>query len=210
MATFTDDFNRSDGNLVSPWQAVVGVGCAITSNQMNKGSPAGGESDAVSALIGSSFDNDQAADLEIATLVDSFDLPGVGVRFDAGGTGYVGYFHQSDFQFEIKECTTGTCVVINSVAYAPSLGNFFRLEVIGSTLTTYEVIGGSPTMVGQVMDPTITSGVAAVYYRNGSGNTNNFGDNFSATGFNPVAGGPDGQTGIHADITGISTDGVHF
>lgn len=208
MADFTDDFNRANGNLVSPWTTVVGVGLGITSNQLHKGSPAGGEAHAISALIGEGFTDDQFCDLTLVNLNDSFDAPGVGIRFNSGGTGYVMRYIPSDVTVQFLEFTSGTPTNLGTNAITIDAGSQIRMIGTGSTIQAFVLpVVGDPILSIEIMSSSITSGEPAVYYSNGDNNTN-FCDDFEATSFGVPAGG--GQQGVHDDTIGLSTDGVHI
>ena len=88
MATYTDDFNRSDGTIAagnSDWSATVGTILDIDTNQVN-----GTTGNNISALTSLTFTDDQEAQVTFNALTN-FNNAGVAVRMSGSGATADGY-----------------------------------------------------------------------------------------------------------------------
>ena len=177
MATFTDDFNRADeAPLNSPYTSVVGAGLILSTNSVKS---VDGGSYYIDALIGEDYDDDQYAEVELGTL-GIFDSAGVGVRFDASGSGYAVRFEPAGPDVYLDSFSSGVqseLTVLENVTF--STGDTIGLGVVGNVLTIYRNGGAVGTFTDTSSNH--TSGVPALSYRrNNNGSTTI--DNFSADG----------------------------
>lgn len=157
MAIYNDNFNRADGPLSSPWQAVVNGGLTIVSNEVKS---TGGGGNRISALTGETFNNDQTATVTISTL-NSYDFAGVAVRMDATGNGYIALGEFGDGRLTLYRLDAGVATQLKFESTTFIATDTIGLSVTGDSLQLQKngvAVGTSFT------DATFSSGVPGLVY----------------------------------------------
>lgn len=174
MATYSDNFNRADANLSSPWAAVVGAGGAIVSNEAKAASGSGYR---ISALTGETFDNDQDAEVTI-NAVNTSDYAGPAVRFDGSGNGYFMSCQFIDGRVYLFRFDAGVQTSLGYISSTPVATDRIKLGVVGSTFTYYL----NDVSQGTWNDATYSGGAPGIGFNPGGSNSTTL-DLFNAEGF---------------------------
>lgn len=181
MATVSDNFDRGDGVLVSPW-ASFGAGAnpiAIIADQV-RGSVSS------SAWNGSYrtevFDNDQFSQMEIWGNPGSNNWIGTCVRTTSNGQNcyYAYYFNNlasGRFELRLGKLISGVATNLTTVPLGAALtsGTQLNLTVVGNTLRLYQ----NNVQVASAVDSTFTSGEPGII----TFGTTGVGDNWSGGDF---------------------------
>ena len=187
MALYTDNFNRANGDLTSPWAAVVSTGCTIDTNAVKR---ATGSGYGISALTGETFTDDQDAKVTLSA-VNTADYAGVGVRFDGSGNGYLMICHFLDGRVYLWRFDAGTPTSLGYISSTPVATDTIKLGVVGSTFTYYL----NDVSQGTWSDSTYTSGAPAIGFNPGGSNSTTV-DDFEAEGWG----------GASASVDDVDTD----
>jgi hypothetical protein len=179
MATFSDNFNRSNGALGSNWATVSGFSApAIISNQVNASAVA--TCVAAIATGAATFAADHTATIDAAAIGD-FDFLGPAVRLSAaGGTGYaLKVDGRSNSNCTLVKLSGGGSSNIGGT-YVITAGDVLALEVSGTSTTTLKYYKNG-TLVDTVTDSSspYTSGQPGILVVFGNVNAGRI-DNFSA------------------------------
>lgn len=153
MATYTDNFNRSDSaSLGANWSALLGS-WKIVSNRAAPGS--GG--DCMSLWAGGSVGNDHYSQA-YAAVVSSDAYTGLGVRMSSGKA-YAWQMSSSGGEYFFAngagyvEFGARSTVVVST--------DTVKLEANGNSITCY--LNGAPTFGGTVTDSSIPTGGVGLY-----------------------------------------------
>ena len=198
----TDDFNRSDGALGSPWTG-PSLGDSYTgsveSNQYRH--PSGGQASSVHTTVDSA---DIEVSFEIAALPGGSDYAGIILCADTATGGvqdaYVVRAHAAgDWHLYKRVATTSSLVTSFTGAQAYSTGDWMGVRKVGSAFALfYSTDGTNWTCIGQTTDSSITaSGYAGITAGSGITVEPRF-DNFEIT--NLVVASP--QTKVITGLTG--------
>lgn len=172
MASFSDDFNRSDGALGSNWETLTGYSALqIDTNKAEAGAVGACAMRVTTAAA--TFAADHYAEFTVSSITN-FDFPAALVR--ASGTRcYAAFVRPSRIDlYDYADSATRTDI---GAYYSGTInnGDVIRLEVSGTTLTIK--VNGST--VKTETDSAYSSGQPGLLYEFGDGNTTKI-DSFAA------------------------------
>lgn len=195
----SDNFNRADGSLGSNWTTPTGASApAISGNQVTAGSPGVANAAYWSA---NSFTNDQYAQAQFTTAEVSGQYgPGIAVRLNASGQGYLLWYGNADNTVTIFRMDSATNLVTlkQSAALTIATSDTWRLEADGGYLSAYQ----NGTLVLQAIDDHYSSGHPGIYLWD---STNDL-DNWSGGDATPLHALGGTVTGLNGTVT-LQTSG---
>lgn len=160
MPRFTDNFNRSDGGLGSNWTALTGS-WTIVSNQIRCNTASAENFYRVSN--GASYANDQDALLTRAVVGQpAYQFQGVSIRCATSGhTCYFAYIDSfGGWYFGLFN--GGSYTEIGSGSNAPSAGDIYMIDAVGTTIRFRRDRGGTITTLSSGTNSTLTSGYPGI------------------------------------------------
>lgn len=161
----TDDFNRANGALSSPWtKAFSFSNVSISSNQITCSS----SENRFYYYSGASASADQYAELKAVTFTNQGDY-GPAVRVANGSeTAYQFTFYAGDGGALYKIVSGSWTLLASSLWGSPDADDRARIEGEGSTLRVYDVTSGSTLLTTQT-DSSLSSGnVGFGFYSSGA------------------------------------------
>lgn len=184
MATYSDNFNRADGDIGADYDTLTGLGpMLVVSNAVNGSGAVLYSANAVKISV-VDFTADQEATITY-TAVGLFDFAGPGVRMDAAaGTGYVlNVDGLNSATRRLARLAAGAVTIIGTKNLTATAGDVLTIRALGTTIAVFK----NGTLFDAVVDTTYADGQPGMFYNRENANATRL-DNFSAT-----------------DVTGVTT-----
>ena len=169
MASFSDDFNRSDEALTasSDWDAWLDGSCDIDSNEVISG---GFDPDNYGNFVATgtaTFDADGEAEVEIAVL-NSFEFFGPAYRCSGTGGSSDGYTVEIDSSgnLDLYEISSGSFSFLDSDSTGLSVGDKVKILCDGTTISVEVDTGSGFSEVISDTDSNHSSGQPGIYHYN--------------------------------------------
>jgi len=192
MATFTDDFNRSNENPIAiPWSMASGPGLGNNSSRIVSNQFSGGVGTTFAVLNDLTFANDQSSSV-VVTAGNSTGYFGPAVRASSNGDCYYVGWQEAQNRFKVAKRVGGTETEFANVGNTGfASGDTLGLSVSGNVLTVS--INGVVYNTYTDNGSSLASGVVGIFAQ---GDVTRF-DDFIATGITPAI-----------EITDVDTDNI--